>query len=482
MADLKKLIDELRKYPVETQWLEFKHNNYTPEMIGQDISALANSAALYDRECAYMIWGIDDVTHDIVGTEHNLQTLKKGNQELENWLRSLLSKNADFEFHSVKTDNKTVGLLIIHKAANQTVTFEKVAYIRVGSYTKKLSDFPILEAQLWSKMRDLKFEEQYAKSDLDLIEALNLLNHTSYFDLAGIPQPADAAGLAHYLLQEAILAKQDDGLYSITNLGAILFAKQLSLFPRLFRKSIRITRYNDNSRFEMLNKYTIESGYVSAFEGLFGYLDALLPSKEVIIDAVRKTMTVYPKLALREVIANALIHQDFSVSGAGSVIEVFRDRIEVTNPGTPLVDIDRIIDNPPRSRNEKLASLMRRLGLCEELGTGWDKIVIKCESEQLPAPLIQTFTDSTRVTLYAHAPFASISSADKLRACYLHACIKQVQGEQMTNSSLRARFGLKDSSSGSISRLIKEAVNQGYIKPFDPETAPRYMRYIPIWA
>lgn len=317
MADLKKLIDELRKYPVETQWLEFKHNNYTPEMIGQDISALANSAAFYDRKCAYMIWGIDDVTHDIVGTEHNLQTLKKGNQELENWLRSLLSKNADFEFHSVKTNNKTVGLLIIHKAANQTVTFEKVAYIRVGSYTKKLSDFPILEAQLWSKMRDLKFEEQYAKSDLDLIEALNLLNHTSYFDLAGIPQPADAAGIAHYLLQEAILAKQDDGLYSITNLGAILFAKQLSLFPRLFRKSIRITRYNDNSRFEMLNKYTIESGYVSAFEGLFGYLDALLPSKEVIIDAVRKTMTVYPKLALREVIANALIHQDFSVSGAG---------------------------------------------------------------------------------------------------------------------------------------------------------------------
>ena len=103
-------------------------------------------------------------------------------------------------------------------------------------------------------------------------------------------------------------------------------------------------------------------------------------------------------------------------------------------------------------------------------------------AEQLPAPLIQTFTDSTRVTLYANAPFASISSADKLRACYLHACIKQVQGEQMTNSSLRARFGLKDSSSGSISRLIKEAVNQGYIKPFDPETAPRYMRYIPIWA
>ena len=57
-----------------------------------------------------------------------------------------------------------------------------------------------------------------------------------------------------------------------------------------------------------------------------------------------------------------------------------------------------------------------------------------------------------------------------------------LQGEQLTNASLRARFGLKESSSGSVSRLIKEAVNQKYIKPFDPTTAPRYMKYVPIWA
>lgn len=244
------------------------------------------------------------------------------------------------------------------------MTFEKVAYIRVGSYTKKLSDFPILEAQLWSKMRDLKFEEQYAKSDLDLIEALNLLNHTSYFDLAGIPQPADAAGLAHYLLQEAILAKQDDGCTQLQT--SVHFVCQAAFaFSKAFsEKHSYYPIQLNNSLFDMLNKYTIESGYVSAFEGLFGYLDALLPSKEVIIDAVRKTMTVYPKLALREVIANALIHQDFSVSGAGPVIEVFRDRIEVTNPGTPLVDIDRIIDNPPRSRNEKLCIVNAAVSGC----------------------------------------------------------------------------------------------------------------------
>ena len=154
MENLDKLVNELRNLPNETQWLEFKHNNYEPTMIGQDISALANSAAMCEKSSAYMLWGIDDKTHEIVGTDYNLQTLKKGNQELENWLRSLLSRNADFEFHMVPMNGKNVGVLIIYRAANQTVMFEKVDYIRVGSYTKKLNEFPALQAQLWDRIRN----------------------------------------------------------------------------------------------------------------------------------------------------------------------------------------------------------------------------------------------------------------------------------------------------------------------------------------
>ena len=154
----------------------------------------------------------------------------------------------------------------------------------------------------------------------------------------------------------------------------------------------------------------------------------------------------------------------------------------MTNPGTPLIDIKRIIDNPPKSRNEKLAEVMRRLRMCEELGTGWDKIVIACELQQLPAPKIEIFAESTKVTLYARENFAALSLADKLWACYLHACIKRVHGEYLTNSSLRDRFGLKETSSGTVSRLIKEAVKANLIKPLDPDTAPRYMKYIPAWA
>lgn len=265
-------------------------------------------------------------------------------------------------------------------------------------------------------------------------------------------------------------------------MGAILLAKRIHDFSKISRKAIRVVQYKGNNRLEMLKEEEVSKGYVVGFEGIIKYIDALIPTQEVIIGAVRERKSSYPILAIREAIANSLIHQDFSVTGAGPVVEIFENRMEITNPGIPLIDIKRIIDNPPKSRNEKLAALMRNLRMCEELGTGWDKIVITCELLQLPAPKIEVYEESTRVTLYTEIPFTNLSMEDKLWACYLHACIKQVQGEQLTNSSLRERFGLKESSSGSVSRLIKEAVNCNLLKPLDPTTAPRYMKYIPIWA
>lgn len=482
MENLDRLVNELCKLPNEIQWVEFKHNNYNPEMIGRDISALANSAALYEKSCAYMLWGINDTTHEIVGTDYSLQTLKKGNQELENWLRSLLSQNADFEFHSVPMNDKIVGVLIIYRAVNQTVTFEKTDYIRIGSYTKKLNEHPALQAQLWDRLRNSKFEERYAKQDLDLENALRLLDYAAYFDITGIPQPSDINGVEHYMVEEEVLIKQDNGLYAITNLGAILFAKRLSAFPRLSRKAIRVVQYRGNNRLELLKEDVGGKGYVIGFEGLIKFIEALIPTQEIINGALREKKSAYPLVAIRETVANALIHQDFSITGTGPVVEIFEKRIEITNPGTPLVDVRRIIDNPPKSRNEKLAALMRRLRMCEELGTGWDKIVLSAELQQLPAPRINLYEGSTRVTLFSEMSFSSISPEEKLWACYLHACIKQVQGEQLTNRSLRERFGLSDSASSSISRLIKEAVETKLIKPLDPTTAPKHMKYIPIWA
>lgn len=482
MENLDKLVNELRKLPNELQWVEFKHNNYKPEMIGKDISALANSATLCEKQRAYMIWGVDDTTHEIVGTEFNLQSLKKGNQELENWLRSLLSSNADFEFHTIQMDNKQVGVLIIYRATTQTVMFEKVDYIRVGSYTKKLTDYPSLRVQLWDRLRESKFEDRLAKQDLELSDALRLLDYVSYFDGIGIPQPTETSEISHYLQEESIIKKQDNGLYSITNLGAILFGRKILQFRTVSRKALRVVQYSGTNRITLLKEKTFNAGYASNFKDAILYIEGILPSQEVIVGALRETKAVYPMLAIREAVANALIHQDFSITGTGPTIEIFDNRIEVTNAGTPLVDIMRIIDNPPRSRNEQLASLMRRLRMCEELGTGWDKIVISCELSQLPAPKIELYEDSTRVVLYGSIPFSELSTEDRVWACYLHACISYVDGKALTNSSLRDRFGLDSSASASISRVIKTTMGKDLIKPVDPDTAPKYMKYVPIWA
>ena len=220
----------------------------------------------------------------------------------------------------------------------------------------------------------------------------------------------------------------------------------------------------------------------TSLEKAVKYVFTLLPSKEDLSEVQLRTVSTFPLPAIRESVANSVIHQDFYITGAGPVVELFENRVEVTNPGVPLVDVMRIIDNPPKSRNEKLASVMRRLGMCEELGRGWDRMVISCESKYLAAPRINVYQESTRVSLFAYLDFVNIQTDDRIWSTYLHACIKYIEGEALSNSSLRERFGLKTTSSGMVSRLIKKVQAKKLIKPVDPDAAPRYMRYIPIWA
>ena len=483
MENLDKLVRELLFLPHETEWVEFKHDNYDPQMIGRDISALANGAALMDKDTAYFIWGIDDETHEIVGTSYNLHNLKKGNQELENWLRYLLSAHADFEYKTVIMEGKTIGVIVIRAAMNLPVTFEKQEYIRVGSYTKLLREYPAIQSRLWNKLQNQKFEEQIAKKDLSTEAVLDLLHYEVYFKLLTMPLPHQSNEVLNYLETDEIVIKQDNGLYSITNLGAILLAKKITDFPRVARKVLRIIQYEGKNKLYRLRENPPETGgYAVVFEDIMRYIHALVPAKETIENGLRKKQAVYAIEAIREIVANALIHQDFSITGAGPMVEIFSNRIEITNPGRPLIDVFRIVDTPPRSRNEKLSALMRRMRICEESGTGWDKSVIAGEIMQLPAPRMDVYEESTKVTLLSEMKFSDLSTKDRLWGCYLHACIRYIQGDYLTNRSLRERFGLKTTSSGMVSRIIKEAIAQNLIRPFDQETAPRYMKYIPIWG
>ena len=477
------LIKALCALPHETPWLEFKSNNFDPDMIGADICALANSAVLNERDCSYMIWGVDDATHEIVGTSGNFQSIKKGNEELENWLTRMLSSNTTFTSRTVNVEGLNVFIVEISCPQMQPSTFKKEAHIRVGSITRKLKDLPQKEVQLWDRLRSSNFELKVAKHDLTLNEVFGLIDYTAYYSLKKLPLPSDDEGITHYLLEDNILVPQDNGRYSITNLGAITLARRLSDFPNISRKAIRLVQYEGKNRINMLKQMTIDKGYAVGMTDALDFIYTMTPNREEINGAFRETKYAYPPTAIRETLANALIHQDFSATGTSVTVEIFDTRIEITNPGAPLVDIRRIIDNPPKSRNEKLSDLMRRFNLCEELGTGWDKIVSATEAMQLPAPRIIEYEANTQVKLFSNIPFNMIPKDEKLLAVYQHASIKYLQGNAMTNKSLRERFGLPSTASASISRLIKDAIAKQIIKPFDETVSSnRMMQYIPFYA
>jgi predicted HTH transcriptional regulator len=475
-------VQELVKLPDETEWVEFKQNNVDPDEIGEYISALANSAALEGKAFAYLVWGVEHGSHRIVGTTFLPKTARHGNEELENWLLRLLSPRIDIRFFELQVEERPVVLLEVGRAFQQPVRFSGEEFIRVGSYKKKLRDFPEKERALWRVFDRTPFERLVAAEDVAVDDLLRLLDYPAYFELLGRPLPERREGIVQALLADDLVRRSDTGRWHVTNLGAILLAKRLSDVSALGRKAVRAILYRGNSRVQTIKEQVGTKGYAAGFEGLIGYINNLLPSNEVIEQALRKTVPMYPELAVRELVANALIHQDFSVTGAGPMVEIFEDRMEISNPGVPLVEPERFLDNPPQSRNEALASLMRRFGICEERGSGIDKVVLETEVYQLPAPLFEVTDGGTRAILFVHRPLTKMDKADRIRACYLHACLRYVNRDYMTNTSLRERFGIESKNSATASRLIKEALEARAIRPYDESASRKYMRYVPSWA
>lgn len=481
-AQLAALVRELCALPGEREWVEFKHNNENPEEIGEYISALANSAALLGKPFGYLLWGIEDETQAIVGTAFQHRTSKAGNEPLENWLARLLTPRLHFQFCEVSIDGKDVVVLEIPRALGQPVQFKGQEYIRVGSQKKKLKDFPEKERMLWRIFDRSSFEDLIAAPSVSSDDVLHLIDYPAYFELLQRPLPDEKSGILEALRADGLIHRAEGGSWDITNLGAILFAKHLQDFPGIGRKAMRVIVYKGTGRVQTVKEQGGAKGYASGFEGLIGFVTGLLPSNEVIGKALRNVVPMFPTLAVRELVANALIHQDFLVAGAGPMVEIFDDRMEISNPGVPLIAPERFLDNPPRSRNEKLAALMRRFGICEERGSGIDKVVSEIEFYQLPAALFEARGESTIAVLFAQRPLTKMDKTDRVRACYQHASLRYVSRDFMTNTSLRERFGIKEENKAQASRFIKDAVDAGKILPYDENAAPKLMKYIPHWA
>ncbi|MXZ26973.1 MAG: transcriptional regulator [Gammaproteobacteria bacterium] len=482
LKDFAAIVRNLCRPDGETEWIEYKRNYVNPEEVGRYISALANGAALNEEPFGYLMWGVVDKTGELVGTTFDPKTAKKGNEPLETWLLRLLNPKIQFGFHVVEVDDNRIVVAEVHAAVNVPVIFRNVDYIRVGSVTKPLREVPERERALWRIFDKTPYEGRVNLDGMEASDALGLLDWPAYFRLLKFPVPQDLALAAGTLSSDGLLRQNEANSWGVANLGALLFAEDLGNFPVLARKTVRVIQYPGKSRMETTREHVFNSGYASGFERLIDYMDALLPSREVIHNGIRENVAAFPNVAVRELIANMLIHQDLAATGTGPMVEVFADRIEISNPGESLVAAERMIDAPPRSRNEAMAGLMRRIGICEERGSGIDKAMLSIELAQLPPPLFETPPGATRVTVFARRDFKEMSKMDRIRAVYQHSCLRYIMGEKTTNATLRERFGISNANSAVVSRLLGDALKAGVIVIEDEAAGFRSRAYIPFWA
>ncbi|MCC5877686.1 MAG: putative DNA binding domain-containing protein [Candidatus Sumerlaeia bacterium] len=480
---LQGILTDLRRLPKEVEWVEFKENKDDPQEIGEYISALANSAGLLGKNVAWIVWGIKDHNHDVVGTTFKPRQKRIGNEEMENWLNHLLYPRLNFRIHELEVEGKTVVMFEIDPAIDTPVRFSGEEYIRVGSYKKKLRDVPQKEKALWAALAKGSFESGIAMRSIRGQQVLDLIDYPECFRLLGLPMPDGRTGILDQLAKEGLIESVGTDKYDIFNIGAILFAYSLDRFPSLDRKRIRVIEYQGKDRVHTMKEQEGAKGYAVGFEGLISYINGRLPSNEEIGQALRREVPIYPEIAIRELVANALVHQDFSISGTGPMVEIFKDRMEITNPGLPLIDLLRFMDEQPRSRNEILAKKMRRMKIVEERGTGIDKTITQIEFFQLPAPDFQATTTHTKVTMFAPKTLAQMDKGDRVRACYQHACLRWLASDRMSNASLRERLAIGKGNYPMATKILNETIEAGLIRIADTGSdSNRDRRYIPYWA
>jgi predicted HTH transcriptional regulator len=361
------------------------------------------------------------------------------------------------------------------------VKYAGTAYIRIGQNVKRLDEFPDHERALWLATSRHKFEDAIALSHQSDEAILEKLDISAYYQLTGNEQPRKQSEILRRFAKLGYLRDDMEGGYDITNLGAILFARDLTAFPSVAAKSMRVIKYSGNDKRRSEEETEGKRGYAIGFRGMLKFIMERLPKHEVYKGGVRRPTSKYSETAIREIIANALIHQDFAVSGAGPVVELYDDRIEVTNPGNSLIEVDRIIDER-RSRNQKFAAAMREMGICEERGGGIDKAIIEIEEMNLPAPEFFTSADAMRVVLFGPKKFNELSKSDRVWACFCHCVVRWIRHDYMSNTSLRERFSLEDEQYQAVSSVISDARKAKRIVAADSDQGKRNARYVPYWV
>lgn len=478
---LQQIVRHFAAQDAERAHVEFKVDNADPKTIGENISGIANLLTKNNIPRGYIIWGVEDDSHSIVGTTFNPNTKKVGNEDLLLWLKKYLHPDLIIDFYTIDIDRKNVVILTIQANRTAISKFRSTAYIRVDKNTRKLADFPETEKQVWREIVSSSFETMSAVSNVTLEQAKELLDLYGFYELRKNRVPVERSAIDEEIVSCGIITDNKDSTYDITNLGALLFAKDLNQFSQLKLKAPRVIVYKGDSKIETIIEQGGTKGYAIGFEGLHGFVMKQLIEGEEIVGALRKNKYRFPSLTVRELLANILIHQDLSLEGTQPMVEIFSNRIVFTNAGRPIVPKDRFVDYPPTSRNQMMADELFKLGICEKRGTGWDKVAEETGSQRFPAPTVSTTDRHTVVTLMQSKTLADMTQEEKIWSLYINACFLWVKKQYTTNSTVRELFDIEEGNKATASRLLNQAVDAKKIRIFDEDAGTRSRKYVPIY-
>lgn len=386
IEDLEQLLMKLLQLPKETEWIEFKVNYYEPQEIGEYISALSNSACLRQKEKGYLIFGIEDETHDVKGTNFKPKQKKIGNEGLESWLTQLLSPRVDFVIHEFKYDNKPIVLFEIDPARNQPVNFKGEGYIRVGDSKRRLRNYPEKERKIWKGEAAFDWSAQICKNatmdnlDPQAIHKARYLYKQKYPRLEKDIDKWDDIEF----LNKARITRQS----KITNSAIILLGKEESehfISPSV-AKICWILKDQDN-----IEKDYEHFGppFLLNVDRLFRRLRNLkyryLPDNTLFPIEINQ----YDPWVIREALHNCIAHQDYTLNGRINIIEV-EDELIFSNLGSFIPgSVEAVIqsDAPPEFyRNYFLTQAMFNLDLIDTIGSGIRRMFQKQKGRFFPLP------------------------------------------------------------------------------------------------
>ncbi|MCR4299322.1 MAG: putative DNA binding domain-containing protein [Gallionella sp.] len=386
--DLQKKLDDILALPAETEWVEFKHNNKKPEEIGEYLSALANGAALHGKSAGYIVWGVEDGTRRILGTTFQPRQSKVGNEELENWLHRLLTPRINFTIHEFDRDGLPVVLWEVQAANSTPVRFQSDAFIRVGSYKKKLKDFPEKERRLWQLLSGMQHDWS-----AQIVEAARLND----LDSAALDFARTQYQVKHP--QRAIeMDSWDDVTFlnkakaciggKVTHAALVLLGKEES--AHLLSPAVAQLTWI------LRNETKVEQDYEH-----FGL--PLILSSDRILKKVRnltirhlpsgtlfpQEVSQYDPWVMRETLHNCIAHQDYTLCGRISLVET-PDSLLFTNMGTfipgTVEDMIRSDSPPAVYRNKFLADAMVNLNMIDTIGSGIKKMFMAQRQRNFPMP------------------------------------------------------------------------------------------------